>query len=452
MGYFYTDKYVFSTIMTNMKLSLKLILLLLITINGVSFSQELVLQSVVASISSENPESSFEDIMFLEEEFKNKKVISIGESTHGTHEFALMRHKIFKYLVQTHGFNTIFLEDEYSRCLLIDEYIKGRAKGNGKEIIQNFRNWTWFTEEMLNLIEWMRWYNQQHPDDQLNFIGVDMQDGNHMIQEINRLLSSYNSDIIIELPEQLRDKVHEKWSTSEVKDFDNTVVKKLNVLMESIKFSEEDRNVILRLAMHLEQYKIDHAEFGNGNTAYRDFCMGENIIYAMKNNTKLKGLFIAHNAHIAKVYEKKKSIKKSYGFAGGVLDAHFGDKHLAIAQEFDEGSFNAYYTKKKEPVHQEDFELMEITIEKSIDNSIASEFRNTDCSICYIPMKKVANIRSSKNYTGYKKAFHHHTIGGRFFPAKDNEQQTLEYIQSFDETFDAFILFKKSTASNLIRE
>ena len=434
-----------------MKQSLKLVLLLLISINETSFSQELALGSVVEAILSENPESSFEDLSFLDEEFKSKKIISIGESTHGTSEFALMRHKIFKYLVQNYGFNTIFLEDEYSRCLLIDEYIKGKEKDKGEAVIQNFRNWTWVTEEMLGLIEWMKLYNREHPDDQLNFVGVDMQDGNHMVQEANKLLSSYNSDILIELPEQLKDKVHEKWSKSEVAIFDENVVNKLNVLIDAIQFKVEDRHIILTLIRHLEQYKIDHAEFGNGNTAYRDFCMGENIIYAMQNETKLRGLFIAHNAHIAKVYKKKKSIKTSFGFAGGVLDSHFGDKHFVIAQEFDEGSFNAYYTKKKEEISMEDFELMEITIEESIDHSIASEFRNTDCSICYIPMEKVANIRSSKNYTGYKKAFNHHTIGGRFFPARDNEKQTLEYIQSFDETFDAFILFKKSTASHLLR-
>jgi erythromycin esterase len=434
-----------------MKQSLKLVLLLLITINEISFSQALGLHDVVKAISSENPESSFEDIIFLEEEFKSKKIISIGEATHGTREFALMRHKIFRYLVQNHGFNTIFLEDDYSRCLLIDEYIKGRTVEDRSDLLRNFGNWPWKTEEMLNLIEWMRLYNQEHPDDQLNFVGVDMQEGNHMIQEINKVLSSYNSDVLIELPEQLRDKVHEEWSKSEVKAFDENVMKKLNALIDAIKFNEEDHSVILTLIRHLEQYKIDHAEFGNGNTAYRDFCMGENIIYAMQNNTKLKGLFIAHNEHIAKVYKKKESIKKSFGFAGGVLETYFGDEHFVIAQEFDEGSFNAYYTKKKDAIRKEDFELMEITIEKSIDNSIASEFRNTDCSICYIPMKKVANIRSSKNYSGYKKAFEHHSIGGRFFPAKDNEKQTLEYIQSFDETFDAFILFKKSTASTLIK-
>ncbi len=66
--------------------------------------------------------------------------------------------------------------------------------------MQDFRNWTWLTQEMQNLIEWMELYNQEHPENRLNFIGVDMQDGNHMIQETNKLLSFYNSDDLIEPP------------------------------------------------------------------------------------------------------------------------------------------------------------------------------------------------------------------------------------------------------------
>ena len=433
-----------------MKKTLKLILLLLIAINPASYSQEIELYSIVKAISSENPESSFEDLKFLDKEIKNKQIISIGEGTHGTSEFALMRHKIFKYLVQNHGFNTIFLEDEYSRCLLIDEYIKGRENDSSIEVIQNFRNWTWITEEMQRLIEWMRLYNQEHPDNLLSLVGVDMQDGNNMVQEVNKILYSYKSNISIEIPEQVKGKVHEKWSKSEVDIFNENVVEKLSKLIESIKFNEKDHELVLNLKRNLEQYVIDHAKFGNGNTAFRDFCMGENIIHAMQNNPQIKGLFIAHNGHIAKVYKKKKSIRRSYGFASGVLDSFFGDKHFSIAQEFDEGSFNAYYTKKKGAKKKEDFELMEITIENSINNSIASEFRNANCLICYIPMVKVAKIRSSKDYNGYKKPFYNHMIGARFYPTKNNENQARDYIQFLDENYDAFILFKESTASNLI--
>ena len=88
---------------------------------------------------------------------------------------------------------------------------KEEKKMTAKRLFRIFEIASWVTEEMQSLIEWMKFYNQNHPDNQLSFIGIDMQDGNHMVQEANKLLSSYNAENLIELPEQLRDKVHDEW-------------------------------------------------------------------------------------------------------------------------------------------------------------------------------------------------------------------------------------------------
>ena len=427
-------------------------LILLLSFHSLCFSQEQKLHEIAIPLASEDPGSSFDDISFLAEKFKDKQIISIGEATHGTKEFALMRHKLFKYLVLHHGFNTIFLEDEYSRCLAIDAYIKGKTDANSATLLQNLGNWPWCTEEMQELIEWMKAYNKNHPDQQLSFVGVDMQDGLHMLKTLNNLLHPYNPDNAIEMPEFVKTKTHEKWSKQEAEVYDLEVINKLDHLMNSMTFSKEYLQIILNLKRHLEQYKFDHAECGDKNTACRDFSMGENIIYATQQQPQIKGLFIAHNIHIAQVYHKAKSMKKSFGFAGGVLEDHFKDKHFALAQEFDYGSFNAYYTHKPGSNNKEDYEIMEITIEEAIENSFAEAFRSADCSICYIPMKEVARIKSSEDYIGYKKTYEGHMIGGRFLPAKDNPKQTLEYVQFGDDNFDAFIFFKKSNASGFIKK
>ena len=52
--------------------------------------------------------------------FKNIKVVAMGESTHGTSEFTILRFKMFKYLVENHQFNTFFLEADYANCLRIN--------------------------------------------------------------------------------------------------------------------------------------------------------------------------------------------------------------------------------------------------------------------------------------------------------------------------------------------
>jgi erythromycin esterase len=49
-----------------------------------------------------------DDLKQLNPYFKDVKVIGMGESTHGTHEFSTMRFRMFKFLVENHGFNTFF--------------------------------------------------------------------------------------------------------------------------------------------------------------------------------------------------------------------------------------------------------------------------------------------------------------------------------------------------------
>ena len=70
----------------------------------------------------------------LDEVFKAKRVIGLGEATHGTSEFTQIRLDLFKYLVENHDYTIFFLEADYSACSRINRYIHG-AEDNGKEAL-----------------------------------------------------------------------------------------------------------------------------------------------------------------------------------------------------------------------------------------------------------------------------------------------------------------------------
>ncbi|PLX04397.1 MAG: hypothetical protein C0594_09265, partial [Marinilabiliales bacterium] len=70
-----------------------------------------------------HPDSLYTDLKFLDNVLNNKAIIGVGESTHGTSEFTIMRHRLFRYLVENFGFNTFFLEADYSGCRNINRYI-----------------------------------------------------------------------------------------------------------------------------------------------------------------------------------------------------------------------------------------------------------------------------------------------------------------------------------------
>jgi len=102
------------------------------------------------------------------------RIVALGESTHGTREFFLVKHRLLEYLVREAGFEVFAIEANQLAVERINRYVQGGV-GTARDVMRvMFRVWN--TEEMLDLVEWMRTYNQEHPDRAVRFAGYDMQD------------------------------------------------------------------------------------------------------------------------------------------------------------------------------------------------------------------------------------------------------------------------------------
>lgn len=51
------------------------------------------------------------------------------------------------------------LEESFGACHFINEYLEGK-NGNLRELVLNFRQGIWRTQEMIELISWMKSYNE----------------------------------------------------------------------------------------------------------------------------------------------------------------------------------------------------------------------------------------------------------------------------------------------------
>lgn len=101
-------------------------------------------------------------------------VIGLGEATHGTSEFCTMKHRIFKYLVEHHGFRIFAIEADFGESLFFDRYITTGEGDLETLMVEKMHFWTWRTHEVRDFIQWMRDYNQgKPPEDQIRYFGVD---------------------------------------------------------------------------------------------------------------------------------------------------------------------------------------------------------------------------------------------------------------------------------------
>lgn len=140
-------------------------------------------------------ENGFEDLMPLKSILKDKRIVSLGEETHGTKEFFQMKHRMLEFLVKDMGFRYFAIEANLTEAYAVNEYVM-YGKGDPQKALNGLYFWTWHTKEVLAMIQWMRNYNSDKPDNEkVRFYGFDMQFQSvamsHFYQYLMQVDSSY---------------------------------------------------------------------------------------------------------------------------------------------------------------------------------------------------------------------------------------------------------------------
>src|SRR6478609_2819754 len=91
-----------------------------------------------------NPLRGVDDLDRLINSIKNKKIVMLGECSHGTREFYEWRTTISKELILNHGFDFIAVEGDWPPCQEVNKYIRGQSLENARETLAHFSRWpTW---------------------------------------------------------------------------------------------------------------------------------------------------------------------------------------------------------------------------------------------------------------------------------------------------------------------
>ncbi|TVQ42484.1 MAG: erythromycin esterase family protein [Saprospirales bacterium] len=125
-------------------------------------------------------EKSTEDLVnTLAAEMGNKKLVLMGESTHGTSEYYTNRYLLSKKLVEDYGFSFIAVEGDWTAIYKLNLYVRGKNNySSGEEIMKTFDRWPewmWGNREFLELVQWLRDYNSERSfNDQVGLYGMDV--------------------------------------------------------------------------------------------------------------------------------------------------------------------------------------------------------------------------------------------------------------------------------------
>ena len=120
------------------------------------------------------PESGLDDLMFLEDLVGDARIVALGEPNHGTHEFFQLKHRLIEYLVEEMGFDLLALEANWPEANLVNDYVH-TCEGDERSLLVGLRYWTWNTQEILDLVQWMCAHNQTAGAESASLSGFDMQ-------------------------------------------------------------------------------------------------------------------------------------------------------------------------------------------------------------------------------------------------------------------------------------
>ena len=112
----------------------------------------------IRSLTSEN----FEDLKCLKQYLNGKSLVQLGESSHGTKEYNLIKVRLIKFLHQEMGFDVIAFESGFFECFYTYENINDYS---AEEALNNsIFSGVWGTEEVLELFEYIKQtQSTEHP-------------------------------------------------------------------------------------------------------------------------------------------------------------------------------------------------------------------------------------------------------------------------------------------------
>ncbi len=157
---------------------------------------ELGLPEFIAMVAEDLP--AIEDPAFgtLFDRYGDRRIVMLGEATHGTSEFYQARAAITRHLIEHHGFNIVAVEADWPDAAAVDRYIRQRSAQNTSDVFRRFPTWMWRNAEFSAFMAWMREANSRKADPrrQTAFYGLDLYNMRGSIATVLEYLDKTDAD------------------------------------------------------------------------------------------------------------------------------------------------------------------------------------------------------------------------------------------------------------------
>lgn len=279
-------------------------------------------------------ESGFGDLLPLKESLKNAKIIALGENTHGSGEIFEMKHRLLEFLSSEMGFNIFSIESAMFDTDQINNYVLN-GKGDPKSLLKALTP-VWNTQEVLNMITWMRKFNQNEGN-HLQFTGFDIPPFFCPLTNLTNYAADHDRTLK-DLVDSL--KIILPYSNSYYQYLNNNksvlqgirkcdqILSYLGDIKDQGIIEQTQIEIMIQSATVIRQ-NLDY--FSPPLSVARDKYMADNISWILEHNPDSKIVIWAHNEHISKNPQAM----------GKFLAERYGNQYYSIGFLSNKGKYTA---------------------------------------------------------------------------------------------------------------
>jgi len=374
-------------------------ILLFIAFLQPSFAQEKIwLEEQVYQITSLDDES-FEDLSFLKEELEGKRIVQLGESSHGIGDYYQLKSRLVKYLHQELGYEVLAMEGGFADINLAyaDRDILDAKTLMRKSLFGNFQ-----CEGMLTAFEYLK--ETADSDRPLVLTGFDCQSSSSYFQTfMGKLLKDYDPKLARRFEEDFKSSFSLYQEMKDSALIMNSLAKNsslytdLHAFLNSHKKEIKSRYpnepqllpILYQSLKTFEDYwnfsfeEISHFK----NSTIRDELMAQNLIWLAEHAYPDKKLILwAHNAHVQKGeagWTNPDGVRPK--LQGELLDKYFGEENYVIGLFSIRGESYQHWTQSYISFDHRDKEYL-----------AEYKFKDLAGPIHYLPLSQINKSKANK--------------------------------------------------------
>ncbi|HEX6427307.1 MAG TPA: erythromycin esterase family protein [Niastella sp.] len=273
----------------------------------------------------------------------NKRIVALGEDTHGTAEFYALRAAITQRLIKEKGFNIVILENPHEDMMALQE---GLPTGKLDTLMRRHLFSIYQTKQMQEFLQWFKKYSRKHAA--LRLAGCDDSYYEILPQLLIKEAAKYGNDNLNNMCHEflLRQtlSVKEFYARSSQPKPDSLpndmqygratyrLLNKIDSLCEGQKIQDPK---LKELIFHAKTAYVYYDRFAKKLAVSRDEIMGDRInYYAADPGAKI--VVWAHSGHIS----KSAWLNDELGLMGATVSKKFPADYMAIGISGGQGSYS----------------------------------------------------------------------------------------------------------------